>query len=156
MNHGRRPTVDTDSVMHDRFHESNHSSVMDLDSRDFSVDHGNGKRQPLEQGKIEMGIECVCLNIGETVKDLFGRFPNKMKVLQRLLCPQVIYVIAANLQAEKCAQFFILLYERVLEVGPQYMMALVDPFQNNLEFSFKSSVYPPTENIGYFLGRERK
>ncbi|MGH9761533.1 MAG: hypothetical protein ACREAC_11945, partial [Blastocatellia bacterium] len=70
-----------------------------------------------------------------------------------LLEPEVLEVIAESFQAEEGRKLLVHPKDRVLAVGAENMVAVVDLFQHTLEFAAQPLVHAEAENLDDFVGQ---
>ena len=64
-----RPPAELGAAVEQDFHKAEDTGVLDLDAGDFGVSRRNGKSQTLEEGKVDVDIEGLGLELSETVGD---------------------------------------------------------------------------------------
>ena len=69
MDLGGAPSTQLGTTVEQDFHQAEHAGVLDLDAGDFAVARGDGKSQTLEQREIDVNIQGLGLELGETVGD---------------------------------------------------------------------------------------
>ena len=63
------PSAELGTAVEQDFHQAEHAGVLDLDAGDFGVARRNGKSQTLEEGKVDVDIEGLGLELSQTVGD---------------------------------------------------------------------------------------
>src|SRR5207253_6206725 len=76
------PSAELGTAVEQDFHKAEHAGVLDLDAGDFGVSRGNGKSQTLEEGKVDVDIEGLGLELSETVGDGGQGLADRFQVIQ--------------------------------------------------------------------------
>jgi hypothetical protein len=131
--------------MEQNFHQSNQAGVVDLNS-------GN-----LEQSEVNMHVEGLSLESGETVSDLTEDLTHRGEVIERFLQMKVSEVVAAHFASEESKKLLVLFDKGVLEVGSQDVMTVLDSLQGSVQLALELFADALTEELRDFVsGQEQK
>src|SRR5580658_7502721 len=83
-------------------------------------------RRGLQERKVDVDVEPLRLEAGETVGDGLERLTDRIEMVQPFLETEVGEVVGAQFVAQESRELFILLEEGALEIGAEDMMAVLD------------------------------
>src|SRR5215472_2012946 len=134
-----RPAADLSAAVQENLEEANHARVMDLDAR--RADRANGHRQgdTLKKTKIPMDVEPLGLETREPVDDGQELLTDVIEMAQPLVEAEVIKVIGAKFVAQEYGELLILSKNRVLEVGAEDMVTMLDLIDDGEELASMSA-----------------
>ena len=92
------PAGHLSAAMEQNLHQSNHAGVVDLDSWDFAFARHDGQGQALEESEVDMHVEGLGLESGETVSDLTENLTHRGEVIESFLQMKVREVVACILR----------------------------------------------------------
>src|ERR1700739_4133383 len=125
VNLRRAPAADFSSTVEENLHQADHAGVLDRDARHTGPACGNGQRQALKQGEINVDIERFRLEGRKAVGDGGELLPNRLEILKRLLQPEVLEVVAQCFQAQEGCELLVHAQDGVAATGAENMMAVV-------------------------------
>ena len=152
----RAPAGHLSAAMEQNFHESNHTSVVDLDPRDFAFAYYHRQSQALEESEVDMHVEGLSLESREAVRNLTEDLTHTREVIERFLQMKVREIVAAHFASEKSKKLLVLLDKGVLEVGSQDVMTMLDSLQGRVHFALKLFAYALAEELGDFVSRQQQ
>jgi hypothetical protein len=120
------PAADRTAVMQENFEEPDNPGVVDFDARITNRTDGDRQGDPLQQGKVHVDVEALCLEFGEAVGDDLEFFANGIEVIESFLQAEVAQVVGAEFVAQETGELFILLEEGVFPVRPENVMPVLD------------------------------
>ena len=77
----RAPSCELGTAVEENFHQTEHAGVVDLDAGDFAVACGDGASQALEQWEIDMDIESLGFEGGESIGNGSECLPHGFQVV---------------------------------------------------------------------------
>src|SRR5260370_25562101 len=96
---------------------------------------GDGQSNPLQERKVDVDIEPLRLEAGETVGDGLERLTDRIEMVEPFLETEVGEVVGAEFVAQESRELFILLEESALEIGAEDMMAIPDLIDDGAELA---------------------
>ena len=87
---------------------------MDFDAGELRGPGGDGQSQTLQKRKVDVNVEALGLEAGETVRDLKELPPHRLQVAQAFLQPKVGEIVRADFIAQERGELLVLLDEGVL------------------------------------------
>ena len=111
------------------------AALVDLDAGIAHRADDDRERDALQQRKVDVHVEPLRLIAGEAAGDGLKVFPDRLEIVQALLETEVSEVVGAELVAQERAELLILLQERVLEVGAENMMSVLDLVDDGRELA---------------------
>lgn len=150
-----REALDLVGGMEQDFHQVHHAGVLDLDAGYTGSTGGNRQGQALEQRKIEMDVEGRCLKAGKTVIHRMEGLFHLRQMLQRLLKVEVRQVVAAGFNPKEGPELLVLFDKRMLPIGPEHVMALLDAIEGGMELTGKETGNAGPEKLGDGIGTHR-
>ena len=127
------PARHLSAAMEQNFHQSNHASVVDLDSGDFAFARHDGQGQALEQSEVDMHVEGLSLESTEAVGDLTEDLAHRGEVIERFLQMKVGEIVAAHFASEESEKLLVLFDKGVLPVGAQDVMTVLDSLEGRVQ-----------------------
>jgi hypothetical protein len=115
---------------------------------------GEGQSNPRQERKVDVDIEPLRLEAGETVGDGLERLTDCIEMVQAFLETKVAEVVGAEFVAQEGREFLILLEEGALEVGAEDMMAMLDLIDDGGELAAVPAVQAGAEDRGNLVGGE--
>ena len=100
--------------------------LVDFDSGIADRADGDGQGDALQQREVDVDVEPLRLEAGETAGDGLERLADRIEMVQSLPQTEVGEVVGAQFVAQEGRELFVLLEEGVLEVGAEDMMAMLD------------------------------
>jgi hypothetical protein len=88
----------------------------------------------LQERELDMDVEALCLEGGESVGNRQELLPHGRQMFQAFLQTEIGQVVGANLIAQESGEFLVLLHKGVLEIGPKDMMTVLDLLQRSMQF----------------------
>jgi len=127
---------------------------VDFDAR--IADRADGDRQsnPLQERKVDVDIEPLRLEAGETVGDGLERLTDRIEMVEPFLETEVGEVVGAEFVAQESRELFILLEESALEIGAEDMMAVLDLIDDGGELAAMPAMQAGAEDLGNLVGCE--
>jgi len=127
---------------------------VDFDARIADRADGDGQSNPLQERKVDVDVEPLRLESGETVGDGLERLTDRIEMVQPFLETEVGEVVGAEFVAEESRELFILLKEGAFEIGAKDMMAMLDLIDNGSELAAVPAVQAGAEDLGNLVGGE--
>lgn len=81
---------------------------MDFDAGIAHRADGDGKSDSLEQGKVHVHVEALCLKASKAIGDGLKPFPHRVEMIQPLAEPKVAQIVRAQLVAQEAGELFVL------------------------------------------------
>ena len=156
MDLGSAPARHLSAAMEQNFHQSNHASVVDLNSGNFAFARHNGQGQALEQSEVDMHVEGLSLESRVTVSNLTEDLTYRGEVIKRFLQMKVSEVVAAYFASEESEELLVLFDKGVLEVGSQDVMTMLDSLQGRMHFALKPFFDALTEELRDFVSGQKQ
>ena len=127
---------------------------MDFDAGIADRADGDGQSNPLQERKVDVDVEPLRLEAGETVGDGLERLTDRIEMVQPFLKSEVGEVVGAEFVAQESRELFILLEEGALEIGAEDVMAMLDLIDNGSELAAVPAVQAGAEDLGNLVGGE--
>ena len=129
------PGAEIVATMQQNLQEPDDASLVDLDT--CIVDRACGDRQgdALEQREVDVDVQPLRLEAGETIGDRQELGAHGVQVLQAFPETKVAEVIGAKFIAQQGAELLVLLEERVLPVGAEDMVTVFDLIDDGAQFA---------------------
>ena len=108
------PATHRCAAVQQNLHESDHARVVDFDAGELRGPGGDGQSQTLQKRKVDVNVEALGLEAGETVRDLKELPPHRLQVAQAFLQPKVGEIVRADFIAQERGELLVLLDEGVL------------------------------------------
>ena len=156
MNLGGAPSRHLSAAMEQNFHQPNHAGVVDLDPWNFAFACYHRQGQALEQSEVDMHVEGLSLESGETVSDLTEDLTHRGEVIERFLQMKVSEVVAAHFASEESKKLLVLFDKGVLEVGSQDVMTMLDSLQGSVQLALELFADALTEELRDFVSRQKQ
>ena len=121
-----RPATDVSATVQEDFHQPDDAGLVDLDAGIAHRADGDRQGDALQERKVDVNVEPLRLEGGETAGDGLEFLPDRFEIVQALLETEVLEVVGAQLVAQERRELLVLLQEGVLEVGAKDMMAMLD------------------------------
>ena len=118
---------------------------MDFDARIADRADGDGQSNPLQERKVDVDVEPLGLESGETVGDGLEGLTDRIEMVQPFLETEVGEVVGAEFVAEESGELLVLLEEGTLEIGAEDMMAMLDLIDNGSELAAVPAVQAGAE-----------
>src|SRR5256714_10047037 len=120
------PAADVTAAMQEDFKEADDARVVDLDAGIADRDDGDRQGEALQQAEVDVDVEPLRLEAGEAAGDGLEPVADGIEMVQSLLEMEIGEVVGDQLVAQKGGELFVLLQKRVVEVGAEDMMAVLD------------------------------
>jgi hypothetical protein len=127
---------------------------VDFDARIADRADGDGQSNPLQKRKVEVDVELLRLEAGETAGDGLERLTDRIEMVQPFLETEVGEVVGAEFVAQESRALFILFEESALEIGAEDMMAMLDLIDDGGELAAVPAVHAGAEDLGNLVGGE--
>src|SRR6266852_6134205 len=101
-----------------------------------------------------MDIETLSLETREAIGDDLELLPHSIEMIEPFLQPEVAQVVGAEFVAQEAGELFVLLEKRVLPIGAEDMMAMLDLIDDGGEFPTQFLVEPDAEDLADPVGGE--
>src|SRR5260370_12778671 len=112
---------------------------------------GDGQSNPLQERKVDVDVEPLCLEAGKTVGDGLERLTDRIEMVQPFLETEIGEVVGAEFVAQESRELFILLEEGALEIGAEDMMAMLDLIDDGGELAAVPAVQAGAEDLGHLF-----
>src|SRR4051794_5558661 len=99
---------------------------MDFDTGIADRANSDGKSHSLEQGKVHVHVQALCLEACETMGDDLESFPYGVEVIESLLQTEVAQVIRTEFVAQEAGELFILFEKSVFPIRAEDMVAVLN------------------------------
>ena len=142
------------AAMEENLAQADDPRIVDFDAGIADRADGDGQSNPLQERKVDVDIEPLRLEAGETVGDGLERLTDCIEMVQPFLETEVAEVIGAEFVAQEGREFLILLEEGALEVGAEDMMAMLDLIDDGGELAAVPAVQAGAEDRGNLVGGE--
>lgn len=156
MDVGGAPGRHLSATMEQNLHQPNHASVVDLDPWNFAFARHDGQGQALEQSEVDMYVEGLSLESGETVGDLTEHLAHSGEVIERFLQMKVSEVVAAHFAPEESKKLLVLFDKGVLEVGSQDVMTVLDSLKGRMQLALELFADALTEELRDFVSGQKQ
>ena len=149
-----RPAAEMTAAMQEDFEEADDAGLVDLDAGIANRTNGDRQGQALEQREVDMDIEPLCLEAGETGGDGLEARAHGVQMLQSLLETEIGEIVGDQLVAQTGGELFVLLEEGILEVGAEHVMAVLDAVDDGGELAVHPAMNARAEDLGDLVGRQ--
>src|SRR5262245_41104038 len=105
----RAPAGHLSAAMEQNFHQSNHTSVVDLNAGNFAFAYYNWQGQALKESEVNMHVEGLSLESREAVRNLTEDLTHPGEIIESFLQMKVREVVAAHFASEKSKKLLVLL-----------------------------------------------
>src|SRR6202049_2457859 len=141
------PGAEIVAAMQQNLQEPDDARLVDLDT--CIVDRACGDRQgdALEQREVDVDVQPLRLEAGETIGDRQELGAHGVQVLQAFPETKVAKVIGAKFIAQQGAEFLVLLEEGVLPVGAEDMVTVFDLIDDGAQFAAQLLSEPHAEEF---------
>ena len=150
------PARHLSAAMEQNFHQSNHTSVVDLNAGNFALASGHRQGQALKQSEVDMHVEGLSLESTVTVSDLTEDLTHCGEIIESFLQMKVREVVAAHFASEESKKLLILLDKGVLEVGSQDVMTVLDTLQGRMELALELFADALAEELRDFVSGQKQ
>ena len=106
----------------------------------------------LEEGEIDMDVECRSLQGGEAVQHAQEATAYDGQMLQSFLQAEVAEVVGADLGAQEGQELLILLDEGVLPVSAEDMVPMLDLLQGGVKLAAQAASDAGAEDLREVIG----
>ena len=130
MDIGGSPAVELRAAMQQHFHQPHHPRVVNLDAGDFGLACRDRQSYPLEQRKVDVNVQGLCLETGQSIRDGYEFAAQGFQVLQPLVQAQALHPVYADFHAQKSAELPVHAAHQVLAVDAHHVMAMVEFFEH--------------------------
>src|SRR3974377_870870 len=110
----RSPATHGCAAVQQNLHEADHTGVVDFDAGELCGPDGDGQSQALQKRKVDVNVETLGLEAGETLRDLKERPSHRLQVAEAFLQPKVGEIVRADFIAQERGELLVLLDEGVL------------------------------------------
>ncbi len=141
------------SAVQQHFHQPDHARVVDLDAGILCGSNSDGQRQPLEQRKVDVYVQPLGLEGGESAGYFEQLLAHCGEMVQSLLQTEVGQVVGAGLVTQIGGELLILLDEGVAIVGTEDVMAMLDLFDDRAQLTLQFPGGALPEDLGDLVGR---
>ena len=124
------PATDLGAAVEEDFQETDDARVMDLDARITDRADGNRQGEALQQREVDVHVEPLRLETSEAVDDGLEPLADRVEVVQSFPELKIRKIMGGYLVAQEDGEFFVLLENRVLEVGAEDMVTMFDRSQS--------------------------
>ena len=151
---GGAPAVHQRPTMQQRFHQADHAGVVNLDPGDLGASGGDGQGEALKQWEIDMDVERGGLERGEGIGHGGEGLAYRVEVVERLAEPEIGESIAQDLEAQKRGALLVHPEHGALGAGAKDVVAMLDVFEERLQFAADPFGEPEPEDLRDFIGRQ--
>ena len=152
---GGGEALDLVGGMEQGFHQAHHAGILDLDAGYAGSTRGHRQGQALEQRKIEMDVEGGCLKAGKPVIHRMEGLLHLRQLIQSLFEVKVSKVVAAGFNPEERPELLVLFDKRMVAIGSEYVMALLDAIKGSMELPVKASGHAVPKELRDGVGGNR-
>src|SRR5580700_1134523 len=145
-----RPAADMTAAMQD-FEEADDARVVDLDAGIAHRADGDRKSKALQQRKVDMDIEPLRLEAGKAIGDGLETLADGIEMVQSLFETEIGEVVGDQLVAQEGGELFVLFEERVLEVGAEDVMAVLNAIDDGGQLAAHPAVQTGAEDLSDFV-----
>jgi len=97
-------------------------------------------------------VEAFGLKAGEAVGDGLKALAYGTKILQAFVDAKIfLYVVGAKFVVQEGGKLFVWLEEGVFELGPEYVVAMIDALEGGVELAVQPFGHARAEDFGDFL-----
>jgi hypothetical protein len=140
--------------MEENFEQAHDARLMDFEAGIADGPDSDRVGKALEEGKVDMDLEPLRLEGGETVGDGLEGGADSVEMIEPLAQTKVIEVVGDQLVAQKGRELLVLLQEGALEVGAEDVMAVLDPVDDRGQLAAHAAIEPRAEDGGDFVSAE--
>ena len=148
------PAADGGAGMQQHLHEANDAGVVELDAGILRTAHGDGHGQALQQREVDLRVQAARLEGGEALGDAEEVLAQVGEVFESLSQSEVCQIVRAVLVAQEDSELLILLDERVLPVGTQDVMPVLELFERGVELVVEFPGDAFAEDLGDLVDRQ--
>src|ERR1700750_2286688 len=145
------PASDMSAAMEENLAQADDASIVDFDAGIADRADRDGQSNPLQERKVDVDVEPLRLEAGETVGDELERQTDRIEMFEPFLETEVGEVVGAEFVAQESRELFILLEEGALEIGAEDMMAILDLIDDGGELAAVPAVQA-AEDLGNLVG----
>lgn len=135
MDVGGPPSVQLCAAVEQYLHQSHHPGIVDLDAGDFGFAGHRRQSHPLQQGKVDVHVEGLGLEAGESVRNGDELLAQALQVLQPFVEAEVFPPVDTDLNPQEGAELFIPATHRILAIDAQHVMAMVELFEHAVQLA---------------------
>src|SRR5438309_10665818 len=146
------PAADGGATVEEDFEQAYHPEVVNLQTGDAGGPLLQGLSQVLEEGEIDMDVECRSLQGGEAVQHAQEATAYGGQMLQSFLQAEVAEVVGADLGAQEGQELLILLDEGVLPVSAEDMVPMLDLLQGRVKLAAQAASDANAEDLREVIG----
>src|SRR3954454_3689648 len=128
--------------------------IVDFDSRIADRADGDGQSDPLQEREVDVDIEPLRLETGETAGDGLEGLPNGRQMIQSFAQTEIGEIVGAQFVAQESGELLILPQHGALEVGAEDMMAMLDLIDDGGELAAVPAVDAGAEDRNDLVGSE--
>jgi hypothetical protein len=121
-----RPAADVGAAVQENFQQPDDAGLVDLDAGIAHRAYDDRQGDALQQRKVDVNVEPLRLEGGEAASDGLELFADRLEMVQAFLETEVVEIVGAQFVAQKRGELFVLLQERVLEIGAKDMVTMLD------------------------------
>ncbi len=141
------PAPEGAAVMEENLQEPDDPGVVEFDARITDRADVDGQGDPLQQGKVHMYIQALCLEAGEAVRDGLESLTDGIKMIEPFLQAEVAQVVGAEFVAQEAGELFVLLEEGMFPVRPENVMSVFDLIDHRRQFPVQPFIQPHAEDF---------
>ena len=146
------PAAEVSAGMQEDLEEADETGIVDLDAGVADRTDGDRQGEALEQRKVDMDVEPLRLETGKAGGDGLEALADGVEVIQSLPETEIGEVVGDQRVAQEGGELFVLLEERVFEVGAEDVMAVLDAIDDGGQLTAHLAVQSRTEDLGDFVG----
>ena len=99
------PSPELGTAVKQDFHEAEHAGVLDLNAGDFGVSRRDGKSQTLEEGKVDVDIQGLGLELSKMVGDGGVGLTGNFQVVRGFFSPKSLRLLLRTSKRRKVENF---------------------------------------------------
>src|SRR5689334_10358920 len=142
------PAADLTAAVQEDLEQADDARVVDFDPGIADRADGDREGEALQQREVDVDIEPLRLEASEASGDGLEALAHGIEMVQSLLETEIGEVVGDQLVAQEGRELFILLQERVLEVGAEDMMAVLDAIDDGGQLAAHVAVQAHAEDLG--------
>src|SRR5437764_4892006 len=146
------PAADLTAAVQEDLEQADDARIVDFDPGIADRADGDRQGEALQQREVDVDIEPLRLEASEASGDDLEALAHGIEMVQSLLETEIGEVVGHQLVAQEGGELFVLLQERVLEVGTEDMMAVLDAVDDGGQLAAHVAVQTHAEDLGDLVG----
>lgn len=143
-----RPAAELGAGVQQNFKETDDPRVVDFDAGVADLADRRREGDLLQQGKIGVDIEPLCLETGEPADDAVEFVADLVEMVDALFETEVVEIVGAQFVAQKHRELLVLSENCIAEVGAKHVVAVFDLIDDGGELAAVVALQTAAEHLG--------